>query len=95
MRNRLIIPCDAMPIQVQLATTGQAIAKLNAMGFTVERIELDGYTRPTITVLHDHYCRTKQENGEAVRYAHGVDELGKYEKYQIQVDNCRISWEVR
>lgn len=95
MRKRLIIPCDAMPIQIQLAATGQAITKLNTLGFTVDRIELDGYTRPTITVQYDGHCRRKQENGEAVRYAQGVDECGKYEKYQIQIDNCRVSWEVR
>lgn len=95
MRNRLIIPCDTMPIQMQLASSGLAITQLNVMGFTVERIELDGYTRPTITVQYDANCRNRQENGEAVKYAYGTDDYGKYERYQIQLCNCRISWEVR
>ncbi|MCX9038965.1 hypothetical protein NLN82_23350 [Citrobacter portucalensis] len=95
MRNRLVIPCDTMPIQVQLAKVGTALAQLNAMGFTADRIEMDGYTRPTITVRFDGYCRQRMENAEAVRYAHGFDECGRYERYQIQVENCRVSWEVR
>lgn len=95
MRNRLVIPCNTMHIQVQLSTIGAAIARLNEAGFTVDRIELDGYTRPTITVNSSVLCYEKQKSGEAVRYAQGMDEVGKYERYQIQVENCRVSWEVR
>lgn len=61
MRSRLIIPCNTMHIQVQLSTIGAAIARLNEAGFTVDRIELDGYTRPTIRSqrLHRYYRSQK------------------------------------
>ncbi|MDJ6853278.1 hypothetical protein LED50_28425 [Salmonella enterica] len=32
---------------------------------------------------------------KAVRYGTGNDDRGNYEWWQIQVNNCRVTWEVR
>lgn len=46
MRSRLVINCDNKRIQEHMAIVGTAIAKLNAMDFTVDHVEIDGYQRP-------------------------------------------------
>lgn len=94
MRSRLIIPCDNKRIQEQMAQVGTAIAQLTAMGFTADRVEIDGYQRPDIRVHYDNRCRQEQEQGKAVRYGTGNDDRGNYEWWQIQVNNCRVTWEV-
>ncbi|ECV5352093.1 hypothetical protein F2J48_21340 [Salmonella enterica subsp. enterica] len=95
MRSRLIINCDNKRIQEQMAQVGTAIAQLTAMGFSVDRVEIDGYQRPDIQVNYDNRCRQEQERGKAVRYGTGNDDRGNYEWWQIQVNNCRVTWEVR
>ncbi|HGA5503407.1 TPA: hypothetical protein ACISZU_000183 [Salmonella enterica subsp. enterica serovar Potsdam] len=95
MRSRLIIPCDNKRIQEQMAQVGTAIAQLTAMGFTVDRVEMDGYQRPDIRVNYDIRCRQAQEQGKAVRNGVGNDPSGQWELWQIQVNNCRVLWEVR
>lgn len=95
MLNRLIIPCDNRRIQEQMTLVGEAIARLNAMDFTVDRVEMDGYQRPDIRVHYNNRCRLEQERGKAVRYSTGNDDKGTYEWWQIQVNNCRVLWEVR
>ncbi|HGB3471642.1 TPA: hypothetical protein ACIVB1_001932 [Salmonella enterica subsp. diarizonae serovar 61:l,v:z35] len=95
MRNRLVIPCDNRRIQEQMAQVGTAIAQLTAMGFTVDRVEIDGYQRPDIRVNYDTHCRQAQDQGKAVRHSFGSDPGGKWEWWQIQVNNCRVLWEVR
>ncbi|EAS0531584.1 hypothetical protein FTZ77_08170 [Salmonella enterica] len=65
------------------------------MEFTVDRVEIDGYQRPSIRVNYDRRCRQEQEHGNAVRYGSGHDDKGRYEWWQIQVNNCRVTWEVR
>ncbi|EGS6512905.1 hypothetical protein I9F77_002697 [Salmonella enterica] len=95
MRSRLIINCDNKRIQEHMAIVGMAIAKLNAMDFTVDRVEIDGYQRPNIWVNYDNRCRQEQEHGKAVRYGVGSDPAGKWEWWQIQVNNCRVTWEAR
>lgn len=95
MRSRLIIPCDNKRIQEQMSQVGEAITRLHAMDFTVDRVEIDGYQRPDIHVRYDNRCRQEQERGKAVRYGTGNDDRGNYEWWQIQVNNCRVTWEVR
>ncbi|EFQ4822350.1 hypothetical protein ABRC46_001963 [Salmonella enterica] len=95
MRNRSIISCDNRRIQEQMTQVGEAIARLNAMDFTVDRVEMDGYQRPDIRVHYNTRCRQEQEQGKAVRYGTGNDDKGNYEWWQIQVNNCRVLWEVR
>ncbi|EAZ8460774.1 hypothetical protein N7U04_004839 [Salmonella enterica] len=95
MRSRLIINCDNKRIQEHMAIVGMAIAKLNAMDFTVDRVEIDSYQRPSIRVNYDNRCRQEQERGQAVRYGSGNDDKGNYERWQIQVNNCRVTWEAR
>ncbi|ECD4176957.1 hypothetical protein E0Y73_21360 [Salmonella enterica subsp. enterica serovar Napoli] len=95
MRSRLIINCDNKRIQEQMAQVGTAIAQLTAMDFSVVRVEIDGYQRPDIRVNYDNRCRLEQERGKAVRYGTGNDDRGNYEWWQIQLNNCRVTWEVR
>ncbi|HBC0332199.1 TPA: hypothetical protein I8P56_000003 [Salmonella enterica subsp. enterica serovar Napoli] len=95
MRSRLIINCDNKRIQEQMAQVGTAIAQLTAMDFSVVRVDIDGYQRPDIRVNYDNRCRLEQERGKAVRYGTGNDDRGNYEWWQIQVNNCRVTWEVR
>ncbi|EAT4153019.1 hypothetical protein EUY23_02785 [Salmonella enterica] len=95
MRSRLIINCDNKRIQEQISQVGTAIAQLTAMGFTADRVEMDGYQRPDIRVHYDNRCRQAQERGQAVRYGTGNDDKGNYEWWQIHVNNCRVTWEVR
>lgn len=95
MRSRLVINCDNKRIQEHMAIVGTAIAKLNAMDFTVDRVEIDGYQRPNIRVNYDNRCRQEQEHGKAVRYGSSNDDKGNYEWWQIQVNNCRVTWESR
>ncbi|EAA6342568.1 hypothetical protein DRE41_24500 [Salmonella enterica subsp. enterica] len=95
MRSRLIINCDNKRIQEQMAQVGTAIAQLTAMDFSVVRVEIDGYQRPDIRVNYDNRCRLEQERGKAVHYGTGNDDRGNYEWWQIQVNNCRVTWEVR
>ncbi|EDS2192404.1 hypothetical protein GR983_000204 [Salmonella enterica] len=78
-----------------MTQVGEAIARLNAMDFTVDHVEMDGYQRPNIRINYDNRCRQAQEQGQAVRYGTGNDDRGNYEWWQIQVNNCRITWEVR
>lgn len=94
-QHRFVIPCHTTRLQKQLAAAGKALARLTAQGFVVERVELSSSTRATITVLPDTRCRRKQENGQAVRYAQGVDAGGRFERWQFQDADCRVSWEVR
>ncbi|EIR3222554.1 hypothetical protein LWV65_002467, partial [Salmonella enterica] len=51
--------------------------------------------RPSIRVNYDNRCRQEQERGQAVRYGSGNDDKGNYEWWQIQVNNCRVTWEAR
>ncbi|EIR3221328.1 hypothetical protein LWV65_001193, partial [Salmonella enterica] len=51
--------------------------------------------RPSIRVNYDNRCRQEQERGQAVRYGSGNDDKGNYERWQIQVNNCRVTWEAR
>ncbi|HAF2130141.1 TPA: hypothetical protein G9F27_004412 [Salmonella enterica] len=46
-------------------------------------------------VHYDSRCRQEQERGKAVRYGTGNNDRGNYEWWQIQVNNCRVTWEVR
>lgn len=91
----LTINVDNMHIQTALSRVGHAINKLSAQGFTVSRIDIDQQSRPTIVVQNDAHCRRYQESRRAVRYGFGHDEQGAYEKYQFQLYQCRIAWEVR
>ncbi|EHF4788496.1 hypothetical protein JZS45_004564 [Salmonella enterica] len=95
MRSRLIINCDNKRIQEHMALVGTAIAKLSAMDFTVDRVEIDGYQRPNIWVNYDNRCRKEQERGHAVRSRFGNDDKGEYEHWEIQVNNCHVIWEAR
>jgi hypothetical protein len=95
MKKTTVIHCADGLIQTQLSLASNVLRILKERGFTPERVELDGYTRPTITVRYDGQCRRRQERGEAVQYAHGIDSKGRYEKYQMPLSDCRINWEVR
>lgn len=92
---KYVRPCKISLVERQLGLAVPALKLLRNTGFTIEQIKLDGYTRPTVTVSYDGYCRKKQEKGEAVKYAQGIDERGPYEKYQMYLSNCRVNWEVR
>ncbi|MFT8212320.1 MAG: hypothetical protein ACMZI0_20320 [Symbiopectobacterium sp.] len=89
------LACKHPPVVLQFTQAFRAIDSLRMQGFTVDHLEMDGYTRPTLTVQYDHRCRAYQQSGRAVRYSHGVDHRGRFEKYQFQQNQCRIIWEVR
>ncbi|WGM00980.1 hypothetical protein [Arsenophonus nasoniae] len=82
-------------IQQQFRQCLSVMDKLNQEGFIVSQFTVDGYSRPTLTLLHDRRCDALHKNGHAVRYALGTDRQGRWEKYQFLQDNCRIIWEVR
>lgn len=81
-------------IQQQFRQCLSVMEKLNQEGFIVSQFTVDGYSRPTLTLLHDRRCDALHK-GHAVRYALGTDRQGRWEKYQFLQDNCRITWEVR
>ena len=92
MRSRLIIPCDNRQIQQHLAQIGSAIAKLTVMGFMVDSLEIDGYQRPNIWVKDNSVCKQMQLQGQAALYGTSCDINGKWEAFQMQIDNCRVIW---
>lgn len=92
MRSRLIIPCDNRQIQQHLAQIGSAIAKLTVMGFMVDHLEIDGYQRPNIWVKDNPVCKQMQLQGQAALYGTTSTVDGKWEAFQMQIDNCRVVW---
>ncbi|MBP2844438.1 hypothetical protein [Dickeya oryzae] len=90
------IAIDINPeLQAAIVATQEAIARLTALQIPVEGLSIEFGKRPTILVKSGPACRKMVNDGQAVRYSTGIDNNGRYQKYQCHLNNCRVVWEER
>ncbi len=93
--HKLSLVVESEGIQIAIITTSKAVTTLSAQGITVKRIDIEEGRRPTVVIHPNATTRRMVALGKAVRYSTGVDEQGRYQKYQYQLDKCRVVWEER
>ncbi|OJT38435.1 hypothetical protein [Serratia plymuthica] len=93
--HKLSLVVESEGIQIAIITTSKAVTTLSAQGIAVKRIDIEEGRRPTVVIHPNATTRRMAAMGKAVRYSTGVDDLGRYQKFQYQLDNCRVVWEER
>ncbi|WP_431222234.1 hypothetical protein ACQ86O_17930 [Serratia sp. L9] len=95
MNQNLTVNINSMSIQMALGSVTHALAAMNAIGFTVVRIDIAQYGRPTLVIQADSNTQLLVKDGKAVLYCYGSDDNGPFKKYQCPMGNCRVVWEER
>ncbi len=78
-------------IQHHLHQVSHVVAHLLEKGLRVEQIRIQGRAQPAVCLRNTG--RTAQLNGS--RYAWGLDEQGRFERYAALIDGVQVQWEVR
>ncbi|PAV07428.1 hypothetical protein CBG25_04990, partial [Arsenophonus sp. ENCA] len=82
-------------LQGYLKRSCNVMKQLSDEGFTVLELQINGRTSPMITVDYDHRCEFLASDGLAIPVREGEDDFGRWVAYQMNYQDCCVTWEAR